>query len=749
MKKRVQSPFVCIHLPFLFFIFMLKYCLSALYILFSATIFAQSEPFAKGDSLPEILVKSAWASDGTPVTFKNFTKENLEKNDFGQDLPYLLQHTPSVVVTSDAGTGVGYTGFRIRGSDPTRVNVTVNGIPYNDAESQAVYWVDMPDIFSSTESIQVQRGVGTSANGAGAFGASINLNTNTLQLKPSMKIKIGAGSFGTKRATFQASSGLQKGFSVDVKMSKILSNGYVDRASSDLFSYDAGMSWVGKKSSLRFNYIDGHERTYQSWYGVPIQFIDTLRTFNPAGTERSGKPYQNQVDKYRQTHYQLFFKQKINENSDFNVAFYATKGKGYYEEYKAQKALADYKISSADTSDLVQRRWLDNWLTGVVFGYHFEKNKIDFTLGGGANRYIGNHFGEVIWAKKLVSLANNPKRWYEDVGVKYDANIYGKINYVIKSKLTSYVDLQIRNISYSFIGKDKDFKDTSQRVSLNFFNPKVGLSYTFDAKNKAYFSFGIANREPNRDDYVQSTVTSRPKAEQLQNVEIGWKYQAKNAYFSSNLFYMNYKNQLVLTGEINDVGAYNRVNVAKSYRVGLELDADYKWKKWSASGNLTLSQNKILDFTEFIDVQDDGTQKENKIGKTDISFSPNIVAALVVNYQINKNISCSLSNKYVGKQYIDNTKSAVATLSAYSTSDFRLSYDFLMAKKYKTSFSLQINNFLNKKYSSNGWAYHYISEKSDPRSSNPYAVQDGKSYRDIGLFPQAGRNFMAGMVMNF
>ncbi len=716
--------------------------------MFSVPFFAQNVSFAKSDSIPEILVKSAWASDITPVTFKNFTKESLEKSDFGQDLPYLLQNTPSVVATSDAGTGIGYTSFRIRGSDPTRINVTMNGIPYNDAESHAVYWVNMPDIFSSTESIQIQRGVGTSANGAGAFGASINLNTNTLQLKPAVKIKIGAGSFGTKRATFQASSGLRKGFSVDLKMSKILSNGYIDRASSDLFSYDFGVSWLGKNNSLRFNFIDGRERTYQSWYGLPIQLLDTLRTYNPAGTERASKPYENQVDSYRQTHYQFFYKQKINSNTDFNIALYATKGRGFYEEYKAQKVLADYKIVSADTSDLVQRRWLDNWLTGLVFGYHYAKNKVDFMLGGGANRYTGNHFGEAIWAEKKRSLANNPVRWYEDVGVKTDANIYAKINYTISSKLTSYVDLQVRNITYNFVGKDRNLNDISQRDALFFFNPKFGFSYKLNEKNSVYSSFGIANREPNRDDYVQSSEASRPKSEQLQNVEMGWKYQTKNAFFSSNLYYMNYKNQLVLTGKINDIGAYNRVNVANSFRVGLELDAAYKWKKWSAEGNLTLSQSKISDFISYIDNWDSGLQNENKIAKTDIAFSPNIIAAATLNYQLNKNISCSLSNKYVGKQYIDNTKNEVASLSAYFTNDFRLSYDFLVAKKHKTSISFQINNFLNKKYSSNAWTYNYISTGFDPGSSNLYTVKDGNSYRDIGLFPQAGRNYMLGLMLN-
>jgi iron complex outermembrane recepter protein len=728
---------------------MLKHCLSALYVLFSAACFAQNTPFAKSDSLPEILVKSAWASDVTPVTFKNFTKESLEKSDFGQDLPYLLQNTPSVVATSDAGTGIGYTSFRIRGSDPTRVNVTVNGIPYNDAESHAVYWVDMPDIFSSTENIQIQRGVGTSANGAGAFGASINLNTNTLQLKSSVKIKIGAGSFGTKRATFQASSGLRKGFSADVKVSKILSNGYIDRASSDLFSYDFGLSWLGKNKSARFNFIDGRERTYQSWYGLPIQLLDTLRTYNPAGTERSPKPYENQVDSYRQTHYQFFYKQKIGQNTNFDIALYATKGKGFYEEYKAQKALAEYKISSVDTSDLVQRRWLDNWLTGLVFGYRCHKNKVDFTLGGGANRYTGNHFGEVIWAAKLTNLANVTTRWYEDASIKTDVNIYAKINYIINSKLTSYVDLQVRNVTYNFIGKDKKFNNISQRDALFFFNPKFGFAYILNEKNNIYTSFGIANREPNRDDYVQSSEASRPKSEQLQNVELGWKHQTKNTFFSGNLFFMNYKNQLVLTGKINDIGAYNRVNVAKSFRAGIEFDAAYKWKKWSAEGNLTLSENKILNFTEYIDVWDDSSQKENKIGKTDIAFSPKIIAAATFNYQINKNISCSLSNKYVGKQYIDNTKNEIASLPAYSTKDFRFNYDFVVAKKHKTSISFQINNFLNKKYSSNAWTYHYISDGFDPRSSNLYTVKDGNAYRDIGLFPQAGRNYMVGLTLNF
>jgi iron complex outermembrane recepter protein len=711
-------------------------------------IFAQNENNERIDTLPEVNVKNAWANENTPITFKNLSKESLEKFDFGQDLPFILQSTPSVVASSDAGTGIGYTGFRIRGNDPTRVNVTINGIPYNDPESHSVYWVDLPDIFSSTENIQIQRGVGTSTNGAGAFGSSINLNTNVLKQNREANIKFGIGSFGTKRMTVMLNSGLKNGFAAEFKISKINSNGYIDRASSDLLSGDIGLTWVGKKNSFRVNIIDGGERTYQAWNGLPIQFLDSKRTYNSAGTERQSSPYENQVDRYQQTHFQLFYKHEFNQRSNLNFAFYATFGKGFYEEYKGNTSVKKYGLQTKDTINAVQRRWLKNALYGVVFGYHYEKNIYDFTVGGGFNRYDGLHFGEVIWnSKKLVALNNH--RWYEDNAVKYDGNIYAKLTKKWNTKLLSYLDLQFRNIDYSTIGNDQYFSDISQKVYLPFFNPKAGFSYLINSKTTSYVSFGIANREPNRDDYVQSSEFNRPKSEQLRNIEIGVKRQEKNWFLQTNLYYMGYKNQLVLTGEINDIGAYNRVNVPKSYRAGIEFDATAKFHHLTVNGNLTLSQNKILNFEEFIDNWDSLYQEKINLGKTDIAFSPNTIAALNLTYDFSKNIQVFLNNKLVGKQFLDNSSSSVASLPSYFSNDLIVFYQFQFKNKIKSSVSFLINNILNQKYSSNGWSYHYISDGFDPTSSNPYSVKDGKTFRDIGLFPQAGRNYMLNFTIKF
>ncbi len=725
---------------------MLKHCLSTLCVVLSFSIAAQTIVQDKNDTLsntlPEILVKSAWASDFTPITFKNYDQKALEKNDFGQDLPYLLQNTPSVVVSSDAGTGVGYTGFRIRGSDPTRVNVTINGIPYNDAESQSVYWVDMPDIFSSTESLQIQRGVGTSTSGAGAFGASINLNTNALQTKKGAEIKTSVGSFGTRRLTLKGATGLYHGFSIDAKISKIHSDGYIERATSDLLSSDIGVAWLGKTNSLRFNFMDGKERTYQAWYGLPIQYLDLQRTYNPAGTEQADTPYPNQVDDYRQTHYQLFYKQAFSKALVLNVAGFATKGNGFYEEYKAEKSLFSYQFKNSDTSNLVQRRWLDNWFYGTTWGLNFNKNKLDATLGGGYTIYEGKHFGEVIWTEKKQP-ESLPHRWYQDKGYKTDFNIYGKINYLISSKSLFYIDLQYRHVLYNFTGVDQQSSNIAQSVTLPFFNPKFGFSYKFNPKVEGYATFGQASREPNRSDFTQSSVQSRPKPETLQNVEVGVKYKVKNAYFNTNFYAMNYKNQLVLTGEINDIGAYNRVNVARSYRLGLELDGGVSWKKLELNANLTLSQNKILDFEEFIDNWDTGVQEKKSHAKTDIAFSPNVIAGYELKHHLSNAISLSLLGKYVGKQYIDNGQSEQAALSSYWLNDIRLHYDFSFLKNKKASLALQCANLLDVKYSSNAWTYLFRSPSYNPIADDPYSIAEKapNTYRQIGLFPQAGRNY--------
>jgi iron complex outermembrane receptor protein len=706
----------------------------------------------------EIVVYSTRANEKTPTTFTNLKKVDIEKNNFGQDMPYLLEFTPSAVVTSDAGNGVGYTGIRIRGSDPTRVNVTINGVPLNDAESQGVFWVNMPDFASNTESIQIQRGVGTSTNGGSAFGASVNLLTSNLNQDFYAELNNSVGSFNTIKNTLKIGSGLiADKFAFDGRVSRITSDGFVDRASSDLFSYYLSGAYYGKDQSLRLNVFHGQEVTYQSWYGVSTdQMLEFGRDYNPAGREKPGEPYENQVDDYQQTHYQLVYTKEFNKNLNFNATAHYTRGKGFYEEYKADQTFGDYALApDTVSSDLVRQRWLDNHFYGIVFSanYASDDKRLTATVGGGWNQYSGAHFGEAIWIEQPALNSVFPTRYYENDATKQDLNLYAKVNYQFNSRINGFVDLQARNVSYTFEGVDQNGQALGQTVPLLFINPKAGLTYEINPNLNFYGFFGVANKEPNRNDFVDNPPSNQPEHETLYDTEIGYRQTFKNAAININYYYMYYNNQLVVTGEINDVGAYVRTNIDQSFRSGLEFSGQAKiGKSWIWGGNVAFSSNQIVQFDEYLDAYDsdfnwigqDTLSHEN----TNIAFSPNFIVGneltykvLVNNPRINKNhqLDISLLTKWIGRQYIDNSNGR--SIDPYMTNDVRVSYRYKfrnnrIGKYFKeAAVNLLVKNIFNVEYEPNAWTYRYNF--------------DGGLTQDIGYYPQAGTNFMLSVNLKF
>ncbi len=684
--------------------------------------------------LENIEITSIRAADKAPFTKTNISKQQIEKVNLGQDLPFILNQTPSVVVNSDAGNGVGYTGIRIRGSDASRINVTLNGIPYNDAESQGTFFVDLPDISSSVNSIQIQRGVGTSSNGAGAFGATINVSTNEVNKEKYLEFNNSYGSFNTWKNTLKIGSGLMANhFTIDARISKITSDGYIDRATSNLKSFSGSIAYVNNKSSLRFNIISGKEKTYQAWYGIAKSFLDSNRTYNPAGTEKPGSPYENETDNYKQTHYQLFYNQKFNSSISFNVAAFITRGKGYYEEYRAGQAFSNYNlpdfINGTDTltsTDLIKRLWLDNYFYGSIFSLQYNKNKTQFTFGGGLTEYDGRHYNIVTWADKGFP---RDYKYYNAPAKKNDVNFYAKIMQTLGAGFTGFLDFQGRFIKYK-IGGFEDHPEINIRKNYSFFNPKAGFSFN---KNNylAYLSFSVAAKEPNRDDF-EAGINQIPKPELLYDVELGLEKKNQLFNYGATFYYMFYHNQLVNTGKINDVGAYTRTNTPESYRAGIELQADVKPTKWiNISGNISFSKNKIKNFTEFVDDYDIGIQKENLYTNTNISFSPDIVGYADINIIPLKNSEINFQSKYVGRQFLDNTSQLSRSLDPYFVENIRLSYSLLKKQFKKVDFIFQINNVFNNLYEPNGYTYNYI--------------YDGKFSVENYYFPMAGINFMAGI----
>ena len=703
--------------------------------------------------LDEVNVNALRASEKTPMTFTNLSEEEIDQQNLGQDLPYLLSTMPSLVTTSDAGAGVGYTGFRVRGSDPTRVNVTINGIPLNDSESQGVWWVNMPDFASSIENIQIQRGVGSSTNGASAFGATINLKTDGLNTKAYALSNNTVGSFKTLKNNVEFGTGLLNGkFTFDGRLSRITSDGYIDRATSDLKSFYLSGAYYGSDEVLKGIVFSGKERTYQAWNGVPLNYLenDSLRTFN-------SYTYENEVDNYGQTHYQLHYTKQLNSNSNYNLSFHYTKGAGYYEQYKASESFSDYGFSeiiiqddTINETDLIRRKWLDNDFYGTVFSYNTSIDNMDLTFGGAWNTYTGKHYGEVIWAQ-YASDSELGHIYYDNDATKDDFNVYTKLNYQYNDKLSLYADLQRRTIDYTFIGFDQEGNNVEQSADFDFFNPKFGIFYQMNQNKSAYASFAVANKEPNRNDFVESSPDSRPQHETLFDTELGYKINGNKLQFGINAYYMVYENQLVLTGQINDVGAYTRTNIDYSERKGIEVEAAYvisEKLKWV--GNATFSENKIANFTEYVDNWDTWGQETIHYEDTDISFSPDLIWASTFSYQLNDHLNAQFISKYVGDQYIDNTSSQERMLEAYLVHNARLSVN-INSKVFKTAkITFQANNLLEEKYSNNAWIYRFISDGYDPRPDDPYVNANSEGGYDMaGYFPQAGRNYLLGISLGF
>lgn len=698
----------------------------------------------------EVIVTATRASANTPTTYSTISRKDIEQVNLGQDMPYLLQISPSVVTTSDAGTGIGYSSLRIRGTDMTRINVTINGIPLNDAESHGVWWVDLPDFASSTESIQIQRGVGTSTNGAAAFGASINIHSDDPEVTPYGEITSSAGSFNTYKLTFKAGTGLIKNkWAFDGRFSKINSDGYIDRASANLYSYALSGGYFGKKSIVRLMVFSGIEETYQAWDGVPGYLLDSNRTYNGLGAyyDENGNLtyYDDQNDNYHQTHYHLNWLQNLGKYWNLSTALHYTRGYGYYEEYKMDQEFSDYGLDDAivgndtvTTSDMIRRRYLDNHFYGFTFGLNFDnKKKIQATLGGANNYYGGEHYGEIIWSEISTQFDKN-YRWYENEGNKSDANLYAKVNYQATGSLNLYGDIQYRRIGYQIKGIDNDLRDISQEHDYNFFNPKVGALLSLNDQHEAYVSLAIGNREPNRSALIDANpARPSPTAERLYDTEAGYRFQSRVVSVSANFYYMYYHDQLVLTGRINDVGDPVMENVDRSYRTGIELAMAVRILKnlrWDLNG--TISSNKILNFSEYVDNWDEWPdQIINEIGTTDIAFSPSLLANSILSWEPVRNFEVTLFSKFVGKQYIDNTNSEDRKLDPYFINDLLLRYSLNFKTIKQLGFRLKINNIINTEYESNAWIYRYYSEGS-------YGVYDG-------YFPQAGVNFMIGIDLKF
>ena len=749
------------------------------YILLTVGVFGFLNTHGQTDSskttLDEFEVTTNRVGEKSPVAHENISKEEIEVNNHGVDLPILLDQATSVVSTSDAGAGVGYTGIRVRGSDATRVNITINGIPFNDAESQGAYWVNMPDISSSTDDIQIQRGVGASSTGASAFGASINLSTlSTINAnKPYGEISNSYGSFNTLKNTIKLGTGLIDGkWNFEGRLSKVASDGFIDRASSDLNSYYLSGSYLGEKTSIQAVVFSGQEVTYQAWNGIPLSFLennsDSGKTYNPY-------EYENEVDNYNQSHYQLHFTNKPNKNLKLNASLHYTRGIGYFEQYKgigqnaslnyfSQESLSDYGLqdvitNSGDTiseTDLIRRRWLDNHFYGIVYSAEYNADNFQFTLGGGANQYLGGHYGEVIWAQ-YASNSNIRHRYYDNDATKNDINVYGKLNYDLNSNFSAYVDLQQRFVSYDFTGLDQDGSELDQTSEISFFNPKFGFNYSLNEKTSLYAFAGLGNKEPSRDDFTESTPNNRPSHESLLDIELGYRYFSETVSFSANFYNMQYNNQLILTGELNDVGSAVRVNIPDSYRRGLELTGSFQlMDKLLWRVNATFSENKIAEFNEFIDNWDTGVKDSVTHTNTNIAFSPSITGGSQLiftpfNSVENGKLDLALVTKYVGDQFIDNTSSEYAKLDAYLVNDFRVSYTVKTKIFKEIVISSWVRNLFNQNYISNAWVYRF-NTTGDPTAYDPYANSEGSgtdSFNQIGAFNQAGINFFIGLKLKF
>lgn len=683
-----------------------------------------------------VVVKGTRAEYRDPVVYTDLSADDIRSDNRTQDIPYLLELTPSLVTTSDAGTGIGYTGLRIRGTDPSRINVTINGIPYNDSESHDVYWVDIPDFVSSVENIQVQRGIGTSTNGAAAFGANINIQTHRLKEQAYAEIHTTGGSFNTLKNTVSGGTGLiHDRFALDFRRSDLLTDGYIDRAFARMNSVFLSAGYYTPKSVLKITWFRGKELTYQAWGGVPAELLDTQRTFNPY-------TYENEVDDYLQSHFQLHGSHAFHSNLNANVAIHYTRGQGFYEQFKDEQDLADYLLDpvivlldTVHSTDLVRRKWLDNHFFGAIYNLNYTSDDLHVQAGGGINQYDGDHYGRIVWAE-FASSADPSRNYYFSTGLKTDWNTFVKANYQVFTGFHLYADMQYRFIDYSIDGVDDDQRDLMQHHRYHFFNPKAGLVYRPADPWKIYIHAALGNREPKRSNFTDAAPGQEVRPERMTNYELGVQYQAGRLTGRVNSYLMDYTDQLVLTGEINDVGSPVMVNVPDSYRMGIELECAIQvLERLEWQGNATFSRNRIRNFVEFVDDWDTWSQREFELGETNLAFSPTFIAGSRVVFHPLSAVSISLDSKYVGKQYIDNTSSADKALDAYFLNDLVVSYSPDAAWARQVRLFVQVNNMFNHLYESNAWVYSYY--------------VNGERDHMIGYYPQAGRHYLVGLGLAF
>lgn len=674
--------------------------------------------------LDEVLVSAVRVKADAPVTHSNLSKKEISKRNLGQDIPILMNYLPSVISSSDAGAGIGYTYIRVRGSDASRVNVTVNGIPYNDAESQGTFWVNMGDFASSTQSLQLQRGVGTSTNGSGAFGASLNLLTDAVSEEANGEISNSFGSYGSRKHTVKFSTGkINDHLEFAGRLSKIYSDGYIDRAFTDLKSYFLQASYTDEGTLIKALAFGGKEQTYQAWAGLSAAQLAANRRQNPY-------TYDNETDNYQQDHYQLHWNETYNKNWSTNLGLNYTKGAGYFEQFKAGRSASDYNNLIVDGSDVIVRRWLDNNFYVVNFNATYSSETLEVISGISYSNYTGDHFGEVIWGSDLAPNTNIRDRYYFSDATKTDVSFFSKAIFNVSDNLKTFIDFQGRFVGYKTAGL------TSKRAAINvdknfsFFNPKLGFTYTIDDSNSLYLSYARANREPNRNDFE---LNVNVKHEKMNDYEFGWRLHKENIKLNTNIYYMQYKDQLILTGDIDDVGDYKRENVDNSFRLGLEIDADIRFnEQFSIRPNIAISSNKIQDFI----LTRDGVT--TNLGNTNIAFSPDIVAGNALVYQPNDHFQVSFLSKYVGEQYLSNTDTEASKLSSYFTSDLNFVYQIETKKIFDAIiFTGLVNNVFNKEYVDRG--YTYLDSWSTP----------GNSFEVQGYFPQATRNFLVGVTLKF
>ena len=698
-----------------------------LLITFSYSINAQEvlKDSTRVQNLEEVIVSSIRVDDNIPIAYNNLSKKEISDRNLGQDLPILLNFLPNVVTTSDAGAGIGYTGIRIRGVNSQSTNVTINGIPYNDAESLGTFWVDLPDFSSSVENLQVQRGVGTSVNGSSAFGASINILTDKISEKSFFESSSSIGSFNTFKNTFRFSTGLINDvFEFSGRLSKIDSDGYIDRASSDLKSYFLQASYKKNNTLIKILNFGGHEITYQAWNGIDLQTLENDRLYNPSGLyfdlEGNSQFHENEVDNYKQDHFQFHWTQSMNKNLTSNLGLNLTNGKGYYEQYNEN-----------GNEDFITRKWLDNQFLVFNYSLNYMGNKNNIMVGSTYSEYDGDHFGETIWAQNSADIEFTDQFYFGN-GLKKDFSNFIKSVYQISNELNIYTDLQLRSIDYKSSGSTSNIDQLLFDKKYSFFNPKAGVNFEINKENRIYFSLARAFREPTRSDF-ENNINIQP--EELIDYELGWNFTSEKFYFSSNLYYMKYKNQLVLTGSIDDVGTPIRDNSGESYRKGIELESAYVLSdKINISGNMSFSKNQNINYVTNLNGQ------SVNLGDTEISFSPKLISSVQISYDPSLNFNISLLNKFVGEQYMSNTESDFSRLDSYTTTDLSIKYKF--DKTYLFSdivVTAMINNILNIEYVSNGYYYTYDDTWSDP---NLITTIEGTGY-----YPQATRNFLLGITL--